>query len=205
MAICIWRKRHLGIFQRAAEARMRWGMYFGYPNDQGGITKIVLEMLQEATTETERRVKANQDGDKQTDKNEEVVVNKQTDKNEIPANKRIEKQAEFSNIYSDLGASVKISDVMKNVDGAAREVFGTPTAETLALATHGSNQIMLAMQGDLITPECFIAELRMIEELDRTIGRSHDRLMKMKKASKANSTMPKRVDPLIPYWAARKR
>jgi hypothetical protein len=204
MANCVWRKRHLEIFQRAAEARARWGIYFSYPNDQGGFTKIMLEMLQDAAKETERLAKAHHNGDIQTDKNE-GTVNKQTDKNEIPVNKGTDQQAEFSGIYSDLGAAVKISDVMKNVDGAAKDVFGTPTAEALALGTHVSNQIMLAMQGDLITPECFIAELRMIEVLDRTIERSHDRLMKMKKASKANPALQKRVSPLIPDWAARRR
>jgi hypothetical protein len=57
MANAIWRKRNLKIFQRAFEARMKWGPYFAYPGDPNGFTRIgqaigdrATAMMIEATT-----------------------------------------------------------------------------------------------------------------------------------------------------------
>jgi hypothetical protein len=36
----LWRKTHLEVFQRAFEARMKWGSYFEYPGDPQGLTRI---------------------------------------------------------------------------------------------------------------------------------------------------------------------
>jgi hypothetical protein len=40
MANAIWRKRNLKIFQRAFEARMKWGSFFAYAGDPNGFTRI---------------------------------------------------------------------------------------------------------------------------------------------------------------------
>jgi hypothetical protein len=47
MANAIWRKRHLKIFQRAFEARMKYGAYFTFPGDPGGFNMINQETLQQ--------------------------------------------------------------------------------------------------------------------------------------------------------------
>jgi hypothetical protein len=36
----LWRKTHLGVFQRAFEARVKWGFYFDCPGDRQGLTRI---------------------------------------------------------------------------------------------------------------------------------------------------------------------
>jgi hypothetical protein len=43
IASAIWRKRNLESFQRAFEARMKWGSYFEYPGDPEGFAKITRE------------------------------------------------------------------------------------------------------------------------------------------------------------------
>ena len=47
MANAIWRKRHLKIFQRAFEARIKYGAYFKYPGDPDGFNRINQETLQQ--------------------------------------------------------------------------------------------------------------------------------------------------------------
>jgi hypothetical protein len=36
----LWRKTRLGVFQRAFEARLKWGSYFEYPGDPQGLSRI---------------------------------------------------------------------------------------------------------------------------------------------------------------------
>jgi hypothetical protein len=43
----LWRKTHLGVFQRAFEARLRWGSNFDYPGDPQGLTRIFEDDLQQ--------------------------------------------------------------------------------------------------------------------------------------------------------------
>jgi hypothetical protein len=43
IANAIWRKRNLEIFQRAFEARMKWGSHFKYPGDPKGFAKITQD------------------------------------------------------------------------------------------------------------------------------------------------------------------
>src|SRR5450432_813 len=40
MARAIFRKRHPEIFQRAFEARMKWGSFFNFPGDTEGFERI---------------------------------------------------------------------------------------------------------------------------------------------------------------------
>jgi hypothetical protein len=202
MACAIWRKQNLGIFQRAAEARMRWGHYFRHPNDQGGFIKIILEQLQAATVETERLVQAATVKSETGDCGEtrgETPTGSQSNNTDTKVQNQTKSEAKPFVIYSDVQASMQIYEVTKKIDDAGRKVFGRPTPESAANATYVSDQIALAMQGDLLTPECYLAELRMVGELDRVIERSHARLMK-RKASKSRPTTP-----LIPAWVARRR
>jgi hypothetical protein len=43
----LWRKTHLGVFQRAFEARQKWGSYFEYPGDPQGLTRIFKDHRQQ--------------------------------------------------------------------------------------------------------------------------------------------------------------
>jgi hypothetical protein len=43
IAEAIWRKSHLGMFQRAFEARMKWGTFYQYPGDPYGDSGIAAE------------------------------------------------------------------------------------------------------------------------------------------------------------------
>jgi hypothetical protein len=36
----LWRKEHIDVFQRAFEARRKWGAYFKYPGDPEGVSRI---------------------------------------------------------------------------------------------------------------------------------------------------------------------
>jgi hypothetical protein len=48
MASAIFRKRHMGVFQRAFEARMQWGSFFEYTGDPGGFARIAETVRQQA-------------------------------------------------------------------------------------------------------------------------------------------------------------
>jgi hypothetical protein len=201
MAGAIWRKQNLGTFQRAAEARMRWGNYFRYPNDQGGVIKFVQEALQAIADEAERVFKAGDGGE--TRDGAAAPAGKQSNKGGDTKVTNVHNQTKEESkpfvICSDRHAAMQINEVMDKIEKEWREGFGPPTGEIAANAAYVLEQIMLAMQGDLLTPECYLAELRMAGELDRVIERSHARLMKLK-ASKSRPAIP-----LIPAWVPRRR
>jgi hypothetical protein len=94
--------------------------------------------------------------------------------------------------------ALKLEDLAGTLEAEVKK-HTYPTPEQLADAEEEMNQIMLAMMGDLLTPERYIAELRMIELLDKVIERSLNRLNKLK-ASQARTRAPRGVDPLIPDW-----
>jgi hypothetical protein len=94
---------------------------------------------------------------------------------------------------------------MQDIEAALKDIEPPPSRESYQVAAYRSTQMLLARAGNLITPECYLAELRMIEQLDRVIDRCHDRLMKMKKDSKGNKAPPKRASSLTPSWAAGRR
>ena len=49
IAAAIWRKRHLGVFQQAFVARMKWGLHFQYPGDPHGDQRIIEADRREIT------------------------------------------------------------------------------------------------------------------------------------------------------------
>jgi hypothetical protein len=62
----------------------------------------------------------------------------------------------------------------------------------------GDPRIFLAMQGELITPECLIAELDMNERLDDAIDRSYNRLRKFQADRYSRSTISS-TSPLLQH------
>ena len=67
----------------------------------------------------------------------------------------------------------------------------------------GDPHIFLAMQGELITPECLIAELEMNERLDDAIDRSYDRLKKLQ-ADRIDISTPPSTSPLLQHRRLRR-
>ncbi len=70
------------------------------------------------------------------------------------------------------------------------------------LSCSATEEQALAKLGDLLTPERYIEEHRLLEVLDRTIDRSLKRLMDLQAAAakKAGSN----ISSLQPGWATRK-
>ncbi len=201
MARAIWRKQHLGIFQRAAGARARWGGYFRYPNDQAGFYAIMGDMFQMTVAELERRIEPSPEAIEQP---EGTLPEAGDDGNEQP-HKAVEEEVDFLAAFSDIGVALKVLAPMQDLDAVLREALPPLPHEGHVVATHVSDQIVLAMAGCLITPESCLAELRMIEQLDRAIERSHNRLMKMKEDFKANRAPPKRANSPSLGWAVPRR
>jgi hypothetical protein len=47
IADAIWRKKHIDVFHRAFEARVKWGAYFEYPGDPHGFLRIFRKNCQQ--------------------------------------------------------------------------------------------------------------------------------------------------------------
>jgi hypothetical protein len=253
MANAIWRKRHLKIFQRAFEARMKLGTFFKYPVDPHGSVRIHQDNLREidesmtlAATQyvqkelgiigadnkekphkTAQAVGRTETSDSTTSnlvaegpftralenatakikkyKNDNLSDEEKTDIIREEAKKEIAKdKAEAArNKCSSSREYIKKVYVQNGKLMAALEtVFGRDFVEELQHYVNCSSiEASLAEFGDLLTPECYAAELRMVELLDLAIDRSHDRLIKLQK-SRAKSS---RINPLQPDWMARRR
>jgi hypothetical protein len=265
MADAIWRKRHLDVFQRAFEARMKWETYFRYPGDPQGFRKIIQEDRQrivECTTLFATKLVEKELGKTGADSMEETRETAQLAKcKEVGANETNDNmtsnalpEGPFKRIVENATAAISAKNAEKTSDGARRardmsdivsevvkKEFGTENAKaesekplsiheqtgkvldafTKLLAavepTFGqavvediweqiygtSVEHSLAKFGDLLTPECYMAELRLIELIDLTIERTHDRLMKFQ-ASRARKAAAN-VHSLQPGWAVRHR
>jgi len=205
MAQAIWRKQYLDIFQRAAEARARWGTYFRFPNDRAGFFTIMRDMIAEYAGELERRLKLSAD----TNAQQETATPPTESHHDTPSSEEVKSPSAFS----DIGREVKFAGVLKDINGAieealndaAEEALPPPSQESEIVGRYTLDQILLAQAGNLLTPECYLAELRMIEQLDGVIERCHNTLTKMKKDSKANRAPPNRASSLTPGWASRRR
>ena len=205
MAQTIWRKQHLGIFQRAAEARARWGAYFRFPNDRAGFYTIMRDMIAEFAGNLERSLKLNAD----TNAQQETATPPSESRNDTPSSEEVKSPSAFS----DIGRESKVAGVLKDINDAieewlndaAEEALPPPSPENEIVGRYTIDQILLAQAGNLLTPDCYVEELRMIEQLDRVIERCHNTLTKMKKDSKANRAPPNRVSSLTPGWASRRR
>ena len=262
MANAIWRKRHLKVFQRAFQARMKWGAYFKYPGDPEGFARITQEdgqQIAECMTlfstkmvETELG-KTGADDTEKLNETAQFAVSKAISMKETNDNttSNVLPDGIFRTIFENAIAKIKaestndnpmsaedVRDIVrevakkefetekakaesekprsireqndKMVDALTKIMAGFETALGPAIVEDLLDQIRcksielsLARFGDLLTPECYVAELRLNELIDLTIERTHDRLMKLQasRAKKAAANVPS----LQPGWAARKR
>jgi hypothetical protein len=203
MANAIWRKRHLEIFQRAFEARMLWGYLFKYPGDPAGLEQFNRdrrEIIQGRLKKLQRRLDKHE--------NEEEVTEDQIteERARVLAARGISvkaaPQAEATEILSRREKDAMLTEAFAKLEALCEPIFGREICQDVRdLAEKDLMPRKLAEFGELLTPETYAAELRMIELLDRTIERSYDRLMKLQ-TTRAKSL---RVNPLQPDWIARKR
>jgi hypothetical protein len=124
------------------------------------------------------------------DKFRELMLRKETDKAEVPT--------------SESGRTEKIVSALGNILVTMNNLLGGAVVEEIMTEIQfKSVQMRLAQCGDLLTPECYTAQLRLRALLDETIERNHDRLIKLQvlRAKRAKST----VISLQPRWAMRKR
>jgi hypothetical protein len=200
MAKAMWRKQRLGIFRRAAEARMRFGAYFRYPGDQAGFIVIMRETMQALIADMQRSLKQHQDNE-QAGTAAIPDAGRAKQKSDKPGAQNAENWGPFA----DFVALTKLGPVLQDLYPTYAEEVSPPAKTSIAMGEYVWNQIKLAMAGDLISPASYLEELRIIEHLDRIIERSYNWLMRLKRDAKANTTPPKRVSPLTPSWATRRR
>jgi hypothetical protein len=246
MANAIWRKRHLEIFQRAIEARMRWGPHFNYPGDPAGFGRITQEsrhLLEEYTTLfVTKMVEKELDETGATKAVGQTQTNDNTTCSALP-------EGIFKRMVENATAGIKVNNEEKThrsamhaedmkyiVREVAKKEFATENANSELCSIGEQNEKMLdafiklmaafetaldravvqdilekmlcksteqslAKFGDLLTPECYMAELCLIELLDLSIERSYDRLIKLQNSRAKKS----RGNPLQPDWMARRR
>jgi hypothetical protein len=275
IAAAIWRKRHLGAFQRAFEAQMRWGSHFHYPGDPFGDQRIIEANRAETTaTFTESladfaiKLQANEivgfdavNLDKTEDIGQNLIEQfskdkaegEQTTKDASDAslvdnnfiklltrtlttvgkdaagkcnNRPIDpdiisqsmKRAAKEAVEDDLKKSNKRgkgiispreqierqAEALHKLSSTLEKIFGSDRiSEFWEQIGSELRQQSLAKFGDLLTPECYLAELRFIERLDATIKRNYNWLMKLqaKRTTKKKSEIPF----LQPDWTTRRR
>ena len=207
LAMALWRKRNLSTFRRAQVARMRFGHHFRYPGDQAGYMELLAGIWQDFTTAMEMRIKGGEtanDGsappaDQQVG-NGDSKCERHAAKN--AADKRADAETgagtEMPRLHSHLGQLFDLYRVTKQLDEFKELTDESPPRESELISIDMSNQIQLAMLGDLVTPERLSAELRMIAELDRVIESSHRRLMRLK--AEAERTVARPRNPPLPPW-----
>jgi hypothetical protein len=206
IAAVTWRKQNLGIFARAQEARMRFRT-FDYPGDQNGFLTIMGQLFEQAKTKTELLLKSAETlpeatTEKAGSEPQQTATTKESTSAQKTAKEPTKSDSDVPEIYTEIGTGLRVLKACEDLVQAGEEVFGPPSAESLANATNESALMMLAMKGELVTPERCIAELHLIAVLDETIERSYDWLMKIKR-EKEKSAKRDRVSRLIPDWAAR--
>jgi hypothetical protein len=200
MAKAMWRKQRLEIFQRAAGARMRFGGYFRYPGDQAGLIAIMRETMQALGADMQRILQQHQDNEQAgTAATPDAGCAKQ--KSDKPGAQNAENWGPFA----DFVALTKLGPVLQDLYPTYEQEVSPPAKTSIAMGEYIWDQIKLAMAGDLISPESYHEELRIIEHLNRIIERSYNWLMQLKRDAKANTAPPKRVSPLTPSWASRRR
>ena len=211
MAEALFRKRHRRIFRDAARARKRWGYYFDYPDDHFGVHRVLREIgevaLKKATAlceagdkKEEQNLSSNGTTETATPVTSAPSANNPADKKDKdpnPTNDTADRPAGLPDICVDGAVAVWMNEKADQLEAAYTAEFGEPSPTSIMSSRDLSQQILLAMTGDLATAECCSAELRLVEELDRTIDRSRKRILEMKANSKKKAAERYR-DPLLP-------
>ena len=184
VAEAMYRKQRRKIFQEAATARMRWGSYFAFPHDQGGLLRILGEIAEplvkrEKANNPDGDEAKNQDGDPSKKTTDSVVpvtlVGSPAEKKEPSENAtpdKIDAPIGLPDVHLDPAITCWMYDKANELEATYARDFGAPITSSVIIGNAISQQMKLAMMGDLISPESCLAELRLIEELDRAIDRS---------------------------------
>jgi hypothetical protein len=191
MASAIWRKQNLSIYRVAAEARARYGHFFRFPNDHGSLWKYDLKdmgLTLHTFIEAHNKRLRNNDPKQSDDENDQInnCINSEDFKIDPPP-----LSAEDSQAYAIAEATERIVTLMS-------QALGSHILEELkqAKAPVRDPLVYLALLGELVTPECLIAELDMVKRLDDTIDRSYNRLMKFQ-AARTKSSARLLISPLL--------
>ena len=206
MTEAMFRRQHLEIFQRAHEARIRWGHHFHFPNDPAGLPRIVAETFQARLAYEERVAQPTGPAG--------AAAMPSTGGSNGPTEEHTVSEAQSWGPFAHAAALIKTSTAVKDLCHTLEEGQPPPAPASVELGNYVGTQIMLAALGDLITPESYLAELRMKKELDEAFDRSLARLMKMQKARKGTAAPTKTTPPtkptmmsssLSPDWTKRRR
>ncbi len=143
-----WRKRRLGIFRVAANARARFGACFAEGDIEIGVTRIYEQRFKELEIMLKRKQKTQ------------------------PLLEKLKKTlAEPPDIG---GTNPPGKSQSKPMEGTSNHAG--LDAEKRAKADEA--EIHFALLGDLISPDCYVQELELIERLDAGIEHALDRLAK---------------------------
>ncbi len=150
-----WRKRRLGIFRVAADARARFGAYFAEGDIELGVTQVYQYKFEELRCRLERRKKTRP----LLKKFEKLFSKLPNIGGTEPPGKSQDKPSEDAPDR----AGVKAENCLKSED-----------------KNQASDQveIQFAILGDIISPECYLQEVELAERLDAGIERALDRLAK---------------------------
>jgi hypothetical protein len=184
MVAAIWRKQHLSIFKLAAESRALYGRFFRFPNDRDGFRKYMALkfqiMIKLVEIQNERHERSQQNPTQEQSPEEDAQI-------DAPI---------FVDDQSLLVFGIEsLKKVMKIQLGSE---FEEEWKKLQADPSCGDPRIMLAMQGELITPECLIAELEMNDRLDDAIDRSYNRLKKFQ-ADRNKPSASSSMSPLLQH------
>ena len=152
-----WRKRRLGIFRVAAEARAKFGACFSEGDIELGVTRVYQHRFEELQCRLKRKQKTQ------------------------PLLEEMKKiLAEAPDIG---GTNPPDKSQSKPMEGTSNQ----PGLDAEKRAKAEEAEIEFAVLGDLISPECYLQELELIERLDAGIERAFDRLAKYQARRKSGS------------------
>jgi hypothetical protein len=154
MADAIWRKRHLNIFQRAFEARMRWGSYLIFPGDPNGFTRIMMEtrdraaaMMVQATTAFAMK-----------------RVEQELGKADAHSTEKMEESARFAQSETEVAKNTKVNTASNNIpEGLLKRIVETAAVEIETTSTEHDSALNAKHKTDIV-------KRVMIEQWEREIA-----------------------------------
>jgi hypothetical protein len=192
MAAAVWRKQNLSVYKLAVEARARYGHFFKFPNDHGSLWKYDLkDMGLTLHTLVEAHKKRLSSKDPKQSDNESSQIGSCIRPEDIKIDPLL-LATEDEQAFAMAEAAERVKAIMLEALGSGvLEGFDRPYEPPAR-----DPLVYLALLGDLITPECLVAELDVVKRLDETIDRSYNRLMKFQAARTKSSARPS-VSPLL--------